>query len=117
MSRERAKGTKEESAIVNDWNAGHYLCRGAHQARRMPANSRYDIYVDSGSDSRPTYDILSTRADYGERLVTMRWGDFKELWDLAREQSPNLRIESKRYARFALHTIFFGKFGSNGKGK
>ena len=114
MSKERTKGTREETAIVNDWNARHHLCYGRHQARRMPASSRYDIYVDAGGPDRATYEVLATRADYGERLVTMRWGDFKELWDLASQHSPNLRIEVKRYARFALHAIFFQKFGTKG---
>lgn len=112
----RAKGTREETAIVNDWNERHGMCH-AHKARRMPASSTYDIFVDAGSTERPYYDVLATRADYGERLITMRWGDFKELWDLAAHHSPNLRMEVKRYRAFALHKIFFDKFGPQGRGR
>ena len=108
----RKKGTTEETAIVNEWN-GYGFEYGNHPARRMPAGSRYDIHVD-GLDGPHTVDVLMTRADRGERLVTMRFSDFMPLYSMATadwDTAPELHIESKRYARFALHSIFFNKFG------
>ena len=110
MSRERQKGTTEETAIVNDWNG--YMCDPRHVARRMPAASRYDVHVDGSYPGAYVIDILSTRQDRGERLVTMRFKDLMALYGTAsRDIAPSLHIESKRYARFALHGIFFSKFG------
>lgn len=103
-SPSKQKGTAEETAIVNDWNS--YL---SHGARRMPAGARYDVHVD-GHTAAPI-DVLSTRADRGERLVTLRFHDFMRLHALCVAPAPELHIESKRYARFSLHTIFESKFG------
>jgi hypothetical protein len=105
----RQKGTTEETAIVNEWNA--YFPR--RLARRMPAASRYDIHVDGAWPGIRVVDVLSTRADRGERLVTIRFEDFMSLWSDATTTGaePTLHIESKRYARTAIGTIFEKKFG------
>lgn len=114
MSKQRQKGTREETAIVNEWNDYFGV---SHHARRMPAGSRYDVHVDGFSDPEiaPPVDVLVTRADKGERLATLRFKDLMTLWSEANtggyELAPELHMESKRYARFALHTIFFTKFG------
>ncbi len=104
----RQKGTKEETAIVNEWNG--LLSYGA-TARRMPASSVYDIHVEG---FEPAIEVLATRADRGERLVTLRFKDFVRLWGLANDDvldAPELHIEAKRYARFAVNTLFASKFG------
>lgn len=101
----RKKGTAEETAIVIEWN--DYFDDGPY-ARRTPAGSRYDIHVDGWL---PPVEVLSTRADRGERLITLRFSDFMALVDGHVDPRPEIYIESKRYARFALHTIFFAKFG------
>jgi hypothetical protein len=108
----RQKGTKEETAFVNDWNA-YFGSVGNGQAIRMPAGSRYDIHVSADDDD--IVDVLSTKADRTERLVTLRFKDFMRLWGKANQDydfRPTLRVESKRYRRFALHGIFFSKFGA-----
>jgi hypothetical protein len=103
VKRPKDKGTAEETAIVNDWNF-HFE---GEIARRMPAGALYDVFVDGQPGG---IDVLATRADRGERLVTLRHSDFMRLWERAYRR-PCLYIESKRYAKFALHTIFFSKFG------
>jgi hypothetical protein len=106
----RQKGTTEETAVVNDWNWDFVTPK--YKARRMPASSVYDIQVEGAA---PPADVLMTRADYGERLVTLRFQDFAEIWANANagelDLAPELHIEVKRYKRFSLHTIFFKKFG------
>ena len=108
----KKKGTTEESAFVKDWNTyfGGYI----HKARRMPASSVYDIEVDGFEyGDRPAIDVLATRADRGERLVTLRFTDFLNLYGGYDHEiePPVLHVEVKRYARFATNTIFEKKFG------
>lgn len=111
MSKERQKGTAEETRIVNAWN--EWICRDV--ARRNPAGAPWDVTVEMRQPS-PSLDpiqVLSTRADRGEPLYTLRETDFIGLVDAASSIMGDkpIHIESKRYARFALHTIFFSKFG------
>jgi hypothetical protein len=101
----KQKGTGEETAIVNRINEFD----GRSRARRAPNGAHYDVHVDTAGDACYEFiDVLSTRADRGERLVTLRFEDFLDIWAYS---ALGLHIESKRYARFALHTIFFSKFG------
>lgn len=104
----KRKGTAEETSIVRRWNewAGRII------ARRTAASSTFDILVQDGEAIHEPIEVLSTRADRGQRLYTLREDDFLTLWgayEFARH-TP-VHIESKRYARFALHTIFEKKFG------
>jgi len=108
MSKERAKGTAEETRIVNRWN--DYF--GRVVARRTAASSAYDVRVQVGDVTREPFEVLATRADRGACLYTLREEDFLRLFhSYAFYFSTPVHIESKRYARFALHTIFFSKFG------
>lgn len=84
---------------------------------RTPASSDYDL-----TNARPDrmelepLEVLATRPDRGEWLMTMRLEDFAMLLEAtaANPWSPGVietHIEVKRYARFALHTIWNKKFG------
>jgi hypothetical protein len=107
----RQKGTTEETAIVNEWNNYFAAFEVEHVARRMPAGARYDIEVDGFEwGDRSPIEVLSTRSDRGERLVTLRFADFMDLYGIGKEP-PVLHIEAKRYARTAIGTIFEKKFG------
>ena len=77
--------------------------------RRTPPGTAWDLERDAPSDGPYILpiDALATRPDKGEWLVTLRLQDYAEL---VRDDPAPLRIESKRYARFALHTIFGRKF-------
>ena len=77
--------------------------------RRTPACTEWDLERDAPSDGPYILpiDALATRPDKGEWLVTLRLQDYAEL---VRDDPAPLRIEVKRYARFALHTIFGKKF-------
>lgn len=80
--------------------------------RRTEPGCKWDLETaDDGSrsqlyESEPIR-VLATRPDRGEWLLTMTPDEW--MWD------PNTRpihVEVKRYARFALHTIWERKFGS-----
>ena len=77
---------------------------------RTPPGTNYDLTNQNPDilELQPL-EVLATRPDHGEWLVTLRLADFivllqeRELWET--------HIEVKRYARFALHTIWNAKFG------
>ena len=84
-------------------------------AQRTSAGMNYDIYVPGGTDVtfRPT-EVLATRPDRGRWLVTLDLDAFLRMYyDTTQDYDlrPHLKIEVKRYKRFALHTIFEQKFG------
>jgi hypothetical protein len=101
----KQKGTAEETAVVTALNEGY----GMPAARRTPASSTYDIIVEGDFRDDPI-DVLVTRPDRGERLYTLREKDFISL---TIDDERVMHIEVKRYARFALHTIFEKKFGGS----
>jgi hypothetical protein len=100
----KQKGTGGEREVVLELRM-----RGI-DAVREPASAAWDITV-RGSTGR-TINALATRPDHGRWLVTIPFEDFAHI--LA-EHGDNAHIEVKRYARFALHTIFGKKFPGNGK--
>jgi hypothetical protein len=82
---------------------------------RTPPTTTYDL-----TNARPNrlelepLEVLATRPDRGEWLVTMRLPDFVRLLHMTDEYGSDVwetHIEVKRYARFSLHTIFNSKFG------
>lgn len=104
----RQKGTKEETSIVARWN----LYWGRKVARRNPASALFDITVEVGVPIHDPIEVLSIRADRGERLYVLREEDFLSLfgaYEFAR--GTPVHIEAKRYARFQTWTLFFSKFG------
>lgn len=83
---------------------------------RTPASSPYDLTnaAPHRFELHPL-DLLATRPDRGEWLVTMRVDDFADLLKgHALGGDPwETHIEVKRYKKFSLHTIFKGKFGAS----
>jgi hypothetical protein len=102
----KKKGTGGETEFLRlmDWDG----------LVRTPPTTEWDLELPG---FRPGIDVLATRPDRGQWLVTIPAVEFRELL-LAHlkltDTMPRLRIEVKRYRRFSLHTIFEGKFG---KGK
>lgn len=91
---------------------------------RMPASAAYDLQSipteftpEMSRVQRPT-EVLATRPDRGQWLITMTLPEFMELLGDGvdngagvKTRVPALHVEVKRYKRFSLHTIFEGKFG------
>ena len=98
----RKKGTGEETAVVNDWIADGFL------ARRMPAGSLYDIAIPVDARSAGVLEVLTMRADRGERLAVIRHQDLRTL--LAGGKPRAVHEEVKRYRSLAVWTIFRKKF-------
>jgi hypothetical protein len=106
----KAKGTGAETELRLE-----LLGRGIVVVRN-PAGDPIDL-------DRPgpeAFDILATRPDRGEWLLSMGLDDFARLmktYDATGEEvslpDSGLHIEVKRYARFAHHTIFESKFASH----
>jgi hypothetical protein len=59
----------------------------------------------------PPLNALATRPDNGKWLVTVDLDTFRELVRRSFWTGP-IRVEVKRYARFALHGIWAKKFGN-----
>jgi hypothetical protein len=59
----------------------------------------------------PPLNALATRPDNGKWLVTVDLDTFRELVRRSFWTGP-IRVEVKRYARFALHGIWVKKFGN-----
>jgi hypothetical protein len=82
---------------------------------RTPPTSTYDLTNSlPGRLELEPLEVLATRPDRGQWLVTMRADQFAQL--LLSYNDPDVwetHIEVKRYARFSLHTIFEGKFGKS----
>jgi hypothetical protein len=80
---------------------------------RTPPTTLWDLELP-GNDQ---FNVLATRPDHGQWLMTMDLNTFKTLFGfyLSDRQTsryePGLRIEVKRYSRFALHAIWNKKFG------
>lgn len=73
---------------------------------------------DVERDGTMPVEVLATRPDHGQWLITMTLADFQDLFtaldqDVQDEQNQKLglRIEVKRYRRFSHHTIFESKYG------
>lgn len=108
----KKKGTGAETELVN------IFAEQDIPLKRTWPGMPYDMYrLDAETNNGGAVDLLATRPDRGQWLVTMRLDDF---FDLLRQAEfvtvpIPLHIESKRYARFALHTIFEKKFGKGAK--
>ena len=98
----RKKGTAGETELVGK------LAEEKLIVFRQPAGNVYDL-GRGGLD--PAIEVLATRPDRGQWLVTLRLADFAELVKaLDRSGKRKLHIEVKRYAKVAIHTIYEGKF-------
>ena len=104
LKRPKSKGTVGENEVLA------ILAEARLVGKRTSPGVNYDIYVPGRADN--PFQILATRPDRGEWLATLRLGDVAELIRYYnREDNYPVEIEVKRYARFALHTIFEKKFG------
>lgn len=78
----------------------------------------WDLQRPPGKQGAYDLEALATRPDRGEWLVTLRLSDFgrlvaesDEVRDIESSPRLGLHVEVKRYARFALHSIWNKKFG------
>lgn len=99
----KQKGTAAETELLR------LMSMDTNGLVRTPPGKNYDLYRPSHPEytAASPIQLLATRPDYGDWLVTMRLRDFLALDDNRRE----LNIEVKRYTKFAHHTIFTEKFG------
>lgn len=102
----RAKGTSGERELLR------LLQEYIPGLVRTPASSVVDLRRPFQQEGgiEVALEVLATRPDKGQWLLTMNVEDFLHLWEHA-EIPDRLDIEVKRYARFSLHSIFEGKFG------
>jgi hypothetical protein len=101
----RKKGTAAETELKRRIEA----VLGSDTCTRMPAGTTFDLRV-YGAAGDPPIEVLATRPDRGQWLVTLRLDDLLQLyWDAP--YVNDMHVEVKRYRRFSLHTIFEGKFG------
>jgi len=77
---------------------------------RTPPTSTVDLWRP-GRDGGRVFNLLGTRPDRGQWLITMSLDTFRELADGGVEIEDDVYIEVKRYSRFALHRIWEKKFG------
>jgi len=113
----KAKGTGGETELLR------LLDDEGLKFVRMPASADYDLTnaTPNRLELEPL-EVLATRPDRGQWLVTMRAKDFAALLGFTEDMSYPVpgpwetHIEVKRYARFSLHTIFENKFGRKDKG-
>jgi hypothetical protein len=100
----KQKGTAAETELRLE-----LLGRGI-AVTRTPASSVVDLVRPGDASSDPfIVETLATRPDRGEWLLTMSLDTFAEL--VYEAPGAALFIEVKRYKKFALHTLFQGKFG------
>lgn len=95
----KQKGTGGETELLR------LLDAHGRRVERTAPTLPYDLRV---LGSLPSFDVLATRPDRGSWLMTMRLEDFALLLLASNREA---HIEVKRYARFALHSIFEKKFG------
>ncbi len=96
----KAKGTAGETELLR------LLEKAGVMGVRNPPNADWDLTTKGRGDY--PIDVLATRPDRGQWLITLRLADFVDLLDLL--NPPKLHIEVKRYKKFAHHTIFTDKF-------
>lgn len=97
----KKKGTSGETGLLRLLNAF-----GFRFVRTAPTLN-YDLVQFSKSSSPRSFDVLATRPDRGRWLFTIDADAFIELLD----EDDLIRIEVKRFARFAHHAIYEEKFG------
>ncbi len=109
----KKKGTGGENEVLkvaeDIWGEGCF----ARTSPGMPWDVERKGYSGPGNHNTPL-ELLATRPDHGEWLVTMRLDDALRLAHGDADFDDDIRIEVKRYARFALHSIWNKKFGGKG---
>lgn len=103
----KQKGTAAETELVRKLNEWF----GEGVFKRNETNGLYDIFrPEHETPGMVPFEVLATRPDRGQWLLTMNFDDFCGLLEGERPWCP-VHIEVKRYARFSLHSIFEKKFG------
>lgn len=102
----RKKGTGGETELLG------ILREDAPTLARTAASSVIDLQR-LGPDP---INVLATRPDNGQWLMTTNLDDFRRLLSGKVVLEVGLNIEVKRYKKFSLHTIFEGKFGRKKRG-
>jgi hypothetical protein len=98
----KQKGTGGELEVVHSAQALGLA------AERTSPGMNYDVRVHSARDTDVAFiDVLATRPDRGRWLATVNMDDLFALMALTRTGG---HVEVKRYARFALHSLFEEKF-------
>jgi hypothetical protein len=101
----KQKGTAGETELLRLLNLPGLV--------RTPPATEWDLELPGTHQ----LNILATRPDRGQWLMTMDLDTFMELFEFyidgadTFKRKNGLRIEVKRYARFALHAIWEKKFG------
>jgi len=96
----KAKGTAGETELLRAFELAGF------PAMRTAPSQTHDITLVG--DHTDPLDVLATRPDRGEWLLTVRLEDFVNLY---RDSTRQAHVEVKRHARFAHHAIFTSKFG------
>lgn len=97
----RKKGTGGETELLG------LLREDAPTLARTPASS----VVDLQRLGPEPINVLATRPDKGQWLLTVSLDDFRRMLRGTTPQNVGLNIEVKRYKAFSLHTIWTSKFG------
>lgn len=106
MTASKQKGTGGEREVKRAAEAAGFT------VDRMPPSSIFDLRLHGKpSMAGRAVNALATRPDNGQWLVSIPLDEFL---DLLGYRGYGAHVEVKRYARFALHTIYQSKFG---KGK
>lgn len=99
----KKKGTAGETELLR-LLAGYGIT-----VQRRAASARHDLFREGLG---APVEVLATRPDRGEWLLSIRLDDFAELIREADDTwAPPLHIEVKRFKSFAHHRIFTSKFG------
>jgi hypothetical protein len=103
-SRSKAKGTAGEREVRQafaEWLGDGWL-------RRTAPSCAWDLEHVDPDPTIGRFDVLATRPDRGRWLATVSLRTLAYLLAVLEEHGERfeLRVEVKRYRRFALHTIY-----------
>lgn len=101
VNKPKRKGTAGETelkGLLEEWTGRKF--------RRTAPGCKWDLETVEDEHGIEPINILATRPDRGQWLLTMTPGD----WQADLYMDP-IHVEVKRYARFALHKTYADKFG------
>lgn len=103
----KQKGTGGETELVRLFETQGFVFV------RTPPTTNFDLR-HGGGGLVGGLNVLATRPDHGQWLVTLRQEDFADLLRVSEawyEMTCPVNVEVKRYKRFALHGTWESKFG------
>lgn len=98
----KAKGTGGENEA-----AAELIIIYGRTFARTTAGEAWDLHTTDDVPGAGVANLLMTRPDYGRWLLTGPPDDLRRSF----LYGTSIRVEVKRYHRFALHTIYEKKFG------